>query len=129
MTGAMLRPRRPFAAHALAMVVLAFVATASAADGFVPGIADLPLMPGLGATDGDAFVFDSPAGRIVQASATGPVTRARVEAFYAETLPELGWRRAGAGWRREDEVLRLEIADDGAAVTVRFELAPAGDGR
>ena len=129
MTGAMLRPRRPFAAHALAVVVLAFVATASAADGFVPGIADLPLMPGLGAAADDAFVFDSPSGRIVQASATGAVTRARVEAFYAETLPQLGWRRDGAGWRREGEVLRLEIAAEGAAVTVRFDLSPAGDGR
>lgn len=96
---------------------------------FVAGLEDLPLMPGLEAMRGTGVRFDTPQGRIVEAYATGPVTRGAIEAFYAETLPQLGWREAGAGvWLRDGEALKLEIVEPsgsrGQTPIVRFALSP-----
>ncbi len=96
---------------------------------FVAGLEDLPLMPGLDAMRDAGVWFDTPQGRIVQAYATGPVTRGAIEAFYAETLPQLGWREVAAGvWSRDGEALRLEIVAPpgtrGQAPIVRFALSP-----
>jgi hypothetical protein len=124
----MMRPvRRPklFAA-ALVSVVLWAVA-AHPADRFVRGIEDLPLMPGLAEAADAGVVFDTPSGRIVQTEATGQVSRDQVLTFYAETLPQLGWRSLAAGlFRRENEVLRIEFEEAGDPGTiVRFALSPA----
>jgi hypothetical protein len=105
---------------------------AHAADGFVDGFAELPLMPGLTAIRDESLTFDKPTGRIVQAVARGPVTVEAVRKFYRETVPQLGWRR-GPGedrYLRDGEVLSLEIhptRPDAAGrpqVTVRFSLSP-----
>ncbi len=78
------------------------------------------------------MVFDTPSGRIVEAFAAGPVTRDQVLNFYAVTLPQLGWSRAGATrFRREGETLELHFSDTAAAagrLTVRFALLPAKGG-
>jgi len=99
------------------------------ADAFVSAIDDLPLMPGLVEDPDAAMVFDSPAGRIVEAFAQGAVLAPDVLAFYAATLPQLGWRPAGPGeFRREREILTVEFPDPAAKappLTVRFALAPA----
>lgn len=93
--------------------------------GFVTGIADLPLMAGLTEDSGTGLVFDKPEGRIVEAYATGPVSRAQVRTFYAETLSQLGWRPAGEGaYTREGEILRIGISGGDGTVTVRFSLSP-----
>lgn len=96
---------------------------------FVAGLEDLPLMPGLQAMDDAGVWFDTPQGRIVQAYATGPVTGAGVAAFYAETLPQLGWQRSQDGtWSRDGETLRLEIVepdeDRDQGPIVGFALSP-----
>lgn len=110
------------------VALLAFLAASAArAAGFVPGIEDLPLMPALSADAGTEMVFDTPAGRIVEASATGTVSRDAVLEFYAETLPQLGWTSAGTGrFTRENEELRIDFPDRaGVSITVRFSLKPA----
>jgi len=115
-------------AGSLALLLALAAGTAGAADGagFVKGIDDLPLMAGLVEEPGSALVFDSPSGRIVETEAAGAVSRAEVLAFYAATLPELGWRRQGeTAFARERETLRLEIAETAGGVVVRFVLAPA----
>ncbi len=124
----MMQPvRRP----SLFAVVLCFAvlgATAAlAAERFVHGIEDLPLMPGLAEAPDAGVVFDTPSGRIVQTEAIGHVSRNQVLAFYAETLPQLGWRSLATGlFRRENEVLRIEFDDVGdPGTTVRFALSPA----
>lgn len=102
-----------------------------AADTFVSAIDDLPLMSGLVEDPDAAMVFDSPTGRIVEAFAQGDLRARDVLAFYAETLPQLGWRPSGAGvFRREREILTVEFPDgerDETPLTVRFALAPAPD--
>jgi hypothetical protein len=95
-----------------------------AADAFVPGIDDLPLMPGL-AAEADALVFDKPDGRIVQATAHGGLERRAVLDFYDSTLPQLGWRRQSAGrYVREGETLAIAIEGGGGRITVQFILSP-----
>ncbi|HWI29202.1 MAG TPA: hypothetical protein VN668_19660 [Stellaceae bacterium] len=95
------------------------------ADEFVAGTEDVPLMPGLQPVPGSALTFDKPQGRIVEAQARGKVTRAAVHAFYAQTLPQLGWKPAGSNsWRREGETLRLDFHDAENALAVGFTLSP-----
>ena len=122
-------------ALAVALVVVAgpwwAPAAAGEGGGFLSGIEDLPLMPNLSENADGGMVFDTPAGRIVEAFASGAVTRAEVLAFYAATLPQLGWTAEDpARYSREGEILRLEFTENdpppktGAALTVRFALSP-----
>ena|SRR5579864_5985329 len=107
-------------------LVLAFLAPAVALAGeFVAGTEDLPLMPGLAVVAGSTLVFDKPQGRIVEAQATGKVTRTAVQSFYDATLPQLGWTSAGGNaWRREGERLRLDFQERDGELTVGFSLSP-----
>lgn len=102
---------------------------------FVPGLTDVPAMPGLAAAESEPLVFDKPGGRIVQTLLSGSVPRKAVLAFYDQTLPQLGWRRtAERVFIREGEELRLEFvtaaertATERTATertTVRFTLNP-----
>ncbi|QJE74707.1 hypothetical protein HHL28_18060 [Aerophototrophica crusticola] len=92
---------------------------------FVPGTEDVPLAPGLEIPAEQSVVFDQPSGRIVEATASGPAEPAAVERFYAESLPQLGWKAAGKGrWTRAEETLSLTIARQGRTTTVRFTLTP-----
>ncbi len=118
-----------FAAGTLAIAVLAGASAALAEDGFVMAIDDLPLMPGLTEVREAGIAFDKPQGRIVEAYAEGAVAGEAVVAFYEKTLPQLGWSaaRSPAGdtrWRREGEVLRVDVLADEEPVTVRFYLTP-----
>ncbi|WP_052709946.1 hypothetical protein [Azospirillum thiophilum] len=103
---------------------------------FVPGFADVPVMPGLAAAESEPLVFDKPGGRIVQAVLSGAVPRQAVLAFYDQTLPQLGWRRtADRVFVRDGEELRLEFpraaqttqattAKPASGMAVRFTLTP-----
>ena len=94
-------------------------------DEYVSGIADLPLVAGLTEDVDAAIVFDKPSGRIIEAFATGALTRAEVTAFYAHTLPELGWQRLGdLAFARERELLRIVVSNDNGVLAVRFSLSP-----
>jgi hypothetical protein len=113
----------------LAGLVLAAASAALAADAFVAGIEDVPLMPRLVEHAEQRLKFDSPGGRVVETLASGAVARGDVLEFYARTLPELGWRPVTDGvWSREGERLRIEFpAQRGATpgqTLVRFYLAP-----
>jgi hypothetical protein len=111
----------------LAFLALFLAAAPVAAEGFVPGIQDLPLMAGLKPAAEGPLVFDTPEGRIVISPASGPATSSEVLEFYARILPQLGWRGQNrATFRREGEILKLEFsAAGGARLSVRFSLSPA----
>ena len=97
----------------------------AAAQSFIEGSEDVPLAPSLTAVADAGMVFDSPSGRIVEAFATGAVTRDQVLAFYAMTLPELGWTQDGpAAYRREGERLSIDFFGTDGALSVRFTLSP-----
>lgn len=110
-------------------LLMAPVAGRAQAPAFLNDIDDLPLMPGLVEVPDAGMVFDGPTGRIVEAFAAGEVAPDAVGAFYAETLPQLGWQAAGPGeYRRDDEVLKVYVApapDGSAGAGARFVLRPA----
>ena len=109
----------------LVLLLMLTVPVSALADDFVAGTEDVPLMPGLAPIEGSALTFDKPQGRIVEAQARGKVSRSAVHRFYAATLPQLGWKAAGAyAWRREDETLRLDFHGRDGALTVGFTLSP-----
>ena len=109
---------------------------------FLSGMGDVPVMPGLAPAEEEPLVFDKPGGRIAQSVMAGRVDRKAVLAFYAQTMPQLGWKAApqtaaaGTRFLRDGEELRLEFVEPGAAqnpaqasnraglTTVRFSLMP-----
>lgn len=108
-----------------AAFLIALAAPAARADGFVAGMDDVPLMPGLTVLKDAGLAFDDEAGRVVESYAYGAVTKDEVLAFYGETLPQLGWQASGRGiYGREGEILRLEFLAGGPPLTVRFFLSP-----
>jgi len=95
------------------------------ADEFVAGTEDVPLMPGLKPITGSALVFDKPEGRIVEAQAQGALSRAKVQSFYATSLPQLGWKKISADqWQRDAERLTLDFRGEDGHLTVDFTLSP-----
>ena len=109
----------------LVVTLCLLVPYVQAGERFVPGFEALPLMAGLEVEPGSAMVFDKPGGRIVEAAATGNVPGARVRAWYAEALPQLGWQPAGEGlFRREGETLSLAVTPEGSGARVAFRLRP-----
>jgi hypothetical protein len=117
--------RRILGVALLAVALSAAAPTVRAANQFVAGTEDLPLMPGLATVAGAGVVFETPQGRIVEAYARGQAARDAVIDFYARTLPQLGWQALGRTvYRREGETLRLELYPEAGGLTVRFYLSP-----
>ena len=114
----------------VATLISALPEPVRAADMFLSVAEDVPVMPGLAEDRTAALVFDKPAGRIVTAEARGAVSRNVVLAFYAQTLPQLGWTLLSeTRFQREAEILQLDISPPGgtgagSSITVRFELTP-----
>jgi hypothetical protein len=108
-----------------ALLLIASLGAVAQGTAYVYGVQDLPLMPGLTEVADAGVVFDTPTGRIVEAYARGRVSARAVRAFYAETLPQLGWKRTALNeFEREGERLRLEFTVRNNALTVSFRLAP-----
>lgn len=118
--------RRIVIGLALVSWLLPLAPLAGRADGgFLAGVQDLPLMPGLREIPELTVVFDKPNGRLVRAIAKGESTPASLWRFYDETLPQLGWRRLATGqFVRDGESLRISVRKNGAILTVRFAIAP-----
>jgi hypothetical protein len=120
------------AVRRLVLLLGLLVSPVIAADAFIAGTSDVPLMPGLRALSGDGTVFDVPGGRVVEAWAEGGMAREAVLSFYGATLPQLGWTATGSDrFRREGEVLRVEFPPQGprgarasGTLLVRFYLSP-----
>jgi len=108
----------------LLVAALVLGAAPAAAQHFVPGTEDVPLMRELAPVEGSDLVFDKPEGRIIEASARGKVTKAAVRSFYASTLPQLGWKASGESWTRETERLHLDFAGRDGDLWVTFTLLP-----
>ncbi|WP_395646645.1 hypothetical protein [Terricaulis sp.] len=97
---------------------------------FFAALDDVPLAPGL--SEGAGFQFEEAGGRIIGATATGRATPEAVRAFYADTLPSLGWSLSPTGadelvFLRGRERLAFSIRRDGqgAALDVRLFTRPA----
>jgi hypothetical protein len=129
MSGAMKTVKR----WGLALAVLGLLAgSALAADAvFLKEVDDLPLAPGLTEQPGGTL-FDTPQGRIVEATAQGPLLEVEVRQFYDENLPQLGWAQVGPStYRRDKEVLHIQYSEGGMPIVVHFSIAPfkSADGK
>lgn len=122
----MIHPFRPIVACALFLAIGALWGVAAAADRYVGGMEGIPLMAGLTEVAEERVEVDSPAGRIVQALATGGVSKAEVLKFYTETLLQHGWRAEGAGvFCHEEQTLAIELEESvSPGITVLFSLFP-----
>lgn len=111
----------------LVMAGLFLLAAPAVAQGpaYLEDVDDLPLAPGLVEDPAARVAFDKPEGRIVQAAASGRVDAADVRAFYAQSLPALGWQPgADQSWIRDRESLRVLVETKGETVIVRYTIAP-----
>jgi hypothetical protein len=108
------------------VVALGLVTFGAAAAEFVPGVEDLPLMPGLEAVVDASTSFETPSGRIVEAEARGKgLSEAEVRRFYAGTLPALGWRAVNdRRYERAGERLIIDFTHARDVLTVRFDIRP-----
>ena len=118
---------------AVAIVCLLSATGGHAAERFVDGIEDLPLMPGMENVPDASLAFDTDTGRIVVAFAeeaqAGAMDFSAVVGFYASTMPQLGWTAAALSekmvrWTREGEELILEAVAVRPELVVRFSLSP-----
>ncbi len=110
----------------LFLLMASFAGTrVSALESYLKDLDDVPLAPGLAEMAG-GLVFDSPGGRIVEAAAKGEATPQSIRAFYTETLQPLGWTVVGdMQFRRDNEVLRIQLEDKKPPLIVHFSLTPA----
>jgi hypothetical protein len=100
-------------------------ASATAAEGFLTLLEDLPLTPGLTEDVDKGLSFDSAGGRIIEAYASGRVSEAQVLEFYEETLPQLGWTvESRTQFHRSGERLRIELMRGDGEITVQYLLSP-----
>ena len=126
----MIVTRRNVACLIIAGVVVAFVSTTrtlSAEQYFFSVIEDLPVMPQLVEDTDAAMTFESSAGRVAEVEASGLASSDAINAYYKQSLPQLGWLpQANGSYRRGNELLAIEIkAGLGGAVKVLFHLGPA----
>lgn len=89
----------------------------------------IPVMEGLHEDLESRIMFDKAEGRIVHIVLVGNRSSEDAEAFYRETLFQLGWRemRSVNGtfiFLREDESLTMVINQD-SSLTIELDLAPA----
>ena len=99
---------------------------------FLSVVDDLPLMAGL-SESGDGVQFESPQGRIAEATATGNIKPQDLSDFYENALPQLGWEKIGSGtYMREGEVLKITTAlpegGPGGELVVVFSIHPQKGG-
>jgi hypothetical protein len=129
----MIRHRYPLVLLAALAMIVGLASAALAADRpghFLSGFEDLPLMDGLTEQADSGVVFDKPDGRIIERYASGPLTAESVKAFYAATLPQLGWqakpdKRANhLAFEREGESLDIEFKKVDSELVVRFSVMP-----
>ncbi len=116
-------PIIPSFARSLALAGLLWAGAAAAQD-FFASVDDLPLMAGLTEIPEAALMYDKPGGRIAEVMARGPVSRADIVRFYAQSLPQLGWRVTNGGFERDGEMLTITYRADGGDTVVHLRLNP-----
>ena len=87
---------------------------------FISVMPDVPLMPG--AQEVEPLSYDKAEGRIAEVSLymedlNGAL---RIQEFYMDTLPQLGWVAGEGQFTRDNEVLQFVIDGD----LVRLTIAP-----
>ena len=95
---------------------------------FVPGTEDLPVYIGFKPVDANNVAYDSTSGRIVDASYfSTEVAKSDVQAYYTETLQQLGWsKKKQSEYIRDGERLKLSVTEKNGVTTLKFVIRPIG---
>jgi len=93
---------------------------------FISMLNDVPLMSGLKIQKQTALIFDTPSGRIVEVAAVGKIPLSTVREFYADTLPQLGWKDVGKNiFSRDKEILSINLSIiENRNTQIRFSITP-----
>ena len=83
-------------------------------------------MPGLKIQKQTALIFDTPSGRIVEVAADGKISLLKMREFYADTLPQLGWRdREKNIFSRDKEILSINFSIiENGNTQIKFSITP-----
>jgi hypothetical protein len=111
----------------IALTVLALPVPSHAEETrFFEALYDVPAMPGLVETTDQTMVFDKPDGKIALVTAQAKSkTQAQVEGFYAEVLPQLGWKKTKQNhYVRDGETLVMTFSPLQGGIGVQFSLSP-----
>ena len=83
-------------------------------------------MPQLVENLATAMTFESSAGRVAEVEANGLASSDAIDAYYKQSLPQLGWMpQANGSYRRGNELLVIEVkAGLGGKAKVLFYLGP-----
>lgn len=93
------------------IISLIFVSTAQAA--FIEGLEDVPLLKGMQQVQKDNISFGNEESRLVEVYLTSSkMGFAKIEKFYTETLPQMGWSYQGKrdnilSFYRDGEILDI----------------------
>lgn len=93
---------------------------------FFSAIQDMPIMPGMHELADQTVMFDKPQGRIIETVAEiDSVSKEQVQAYYKETLPQLGWSALeGDNYARGTEHLSLIFEEIEGERFLRVMLTP-----
>ena len=111
----------------LIFLVALFLVSPVWAQSFFTGLPDIPLMPGLVELEERALSFDKPEGRILvgAASVDDSLLANQVQAYYAEVLPQFGWRALEPFlYVRGTERLEIGFDDMGATKILEITISP-----
>lgn len=99
---------------------------AHASDAYFEALYDVPVMKGLEEVKEQAMLFDKPGGRIASVVAVSKTVKpAEIEAFYAESLPQLGWKKTAVNqYVRDEDKLVLELVKRPPITVIHFTLSP-----
>lgn len=97
----------------IAIVSLLFMSLPLKAAGFIEGLEDVPVLEGMTQIPSDSISFGNEESRLVEAVLTSnKVGFKKVEKFYQDTLPQMGWTYQGKRdntliFEREGEVIEI----------------------
>ena len=83
------------------------------ANNFLEGLEDFPILDGMTQVQNDVLSFGNEQSRLVETFLTSPKIKfAKVEKFYKQTLPQMGWiyqgkRNDSLVFQREGEVIEI----------------------
>ena len=87
-------------------------------------VGDLPLMDGMRIEPELGVVFDAPAGRILTVFAKSRTRDEKVFSYYDRVLASLGWSGGAGNWRRDGELLTLDMVDTQLGRLWRISVMP-----
>ena len=91
---------------------------------FVEGMQDVPLSENMQPLPEELFIYDNLNEHVILSSAVASADeQEKIQAFYKETLPELGWIETAEGrWARDGEKLSIDFDPNGADIFIQFTL-------